>query len=185
MQPGQSDMSRYDTTTIVLHWATVALVVVQWLGAQIIDWFPKGPMRVDARSVHIVGGLLLAALLIARLVWRVTQGRHLPPQGPRTAVLLAKATHIELYLLLAAMLAVGVALTWARGDTLFNLVAIPAFEPGNRALVEQMQEIHETIGSLILLLAGLHAAAALFHHYVWRDNVLARMSPGRPSMGEK
>jgi len=50
-----------------------------------------------------------------------------------------------------------------------------AYDPGNRDLVKQVQEIHETIGTIILVVVGLHVAAALAHHYVWRDKVLARM----------
>ena len=56
MQPVSLAATRYDTTTIVFHWATAILVATQWLGAQIIDWFPKGTLRVDARSMHIVCG---------------------------------------------------------------------------------------------------------------------------------
>ena len=59
MQPVNTSATRYDITTIIFHWATAILVVEQWLGAQIIDWFPRGAPRVDARSVHITGGVLL------------------------------------------------------------------------------------------------------------------------------
>ena len=88
---------------------------------------------------------------------------------------MAKATHWGLYALVGAMVAAGLFLTWTRGDSLFNLVKIPAYDPGNRALTHQVQEIHATIGYLILAVAGLHAAAALVHHFVWRDGVLNRM----------
>ena len=70
MQPVSTDAQRYDPATMFLHWATAVLVAAQWLGAQTIDWFPRGPLRVDARSMHITGGVLLAALLVARLLAR-------------------------------------------------------------------------------------------------------------------
>lgn len=67
------------------------------------------------------------------------------------------------------------ALAWTRRDSAFNLFAIPAFDPGNRALVHQVEALHNDIGWIIVAAAGLHAAAALFHRYVLRDGVLARM----------
>ena len=60
---------------------------------------------------------------------------------------------------------------------LFNLVTIPSYAPGDRVLSHQVQDIHRTIGWAILVLAGLHAGAALMHRYAWHDSVLARMLP--------
>jgi cytochrome b561 len=174
----QSLDTRYDATTILFHWATAILVVVQWLGAQTIDWFPSGAFRVDARSVHIVGGVLLTFLLLARILWRIRRGRHLPPQpGHQALDLVAKAAHWGLYALMLAMVTVGMVLTWVRGDSIFGVFQIPAYDPGNHALADQIQDLHGTIGWIILGLAGLHAASALVHRYVWKDGVLERMLP--------
>lgn len=159
------------------HWATAALVIVQFAGAWTIDLFPRGPLRVDARSVHITGGVLLAALLAARLLWRATRGRRLPLADEGALNVVAKGTHWGLYALLVAMVLVGMFLVWTRGDSIFNLFSIPAYEPGNRALANQVLEIHATIAWLVLALAGLHASAALVHRYLWHDGVLGRMLP--------
>jgi cytochrome b561 len=177
MQPVSPGARSYDAATIFFHWATAALVVLQWVGAQTIDLFPRGPLRVDARSVHITFGVLLAALLLGRLLWRVTGGRRLPLADAGALNIVAKGTHWGLYALLAAMVLAGMFLTWTRGDSLFNVVSIPAYDPGNRALAEQVQEVHGTIGWIILGLAGLHASAALVHRYLWHDGVLGRMLP--------
>ncbi len=91
--------------------------------------------------------------------------------------MVAKATHWGLYALLTAMVLAGMFLTWTRGDSVFNLFSIPAYDPANKALPNQVQEVHATIGWLILGLAGLHAAAALVHRYLWHDAVLGRMLP--------
>ena len=90
---------------------------------------------------------------------------------------IAKATHWSLYALLAAMLVAGLALAWTRGDNLFNLFSIPKFDPGNKALPDQVRDVHAFIGWIIVAVAGLHASAALFHRYVMRDGVLGRMLP--------
>ena len=92
--------------------------------------------------------------------------------------ILAKAVHYTLYVLLIAMVAVGLFLVWVRGDSFFGLFTVPAFDPGNKALRHNVEELHGTIATIILILAGLHAAASLIHHYLWHDNVLRRMLPG-------
>ncbi len=179
MQPVSTQAIRYDTTTIVLHWVTAILVATQWLGAQTIDWFPKGALRIDARSMHITGGVILAAIILGRILWRLSNGRRLPLADKGFLNVIAKATHWGLYALIVAMVLVGMALAWTRGDSIFNLFTIPAFDPGNHALADQVQGVHATIGWIIVTVAGLHASAALFHRYVWRDDVLDRMLPGR------
>ncbi len=177
MQPVSPTARSYDATTIFFHWATAVLVVTQWLGAQTIDWFPRGPLRVDARSMHITFGVLLAALLLGRLFWRVTGGRRLPLADAGALNVVAKGTHWALYALLVSMVLAGMFLTWTRGDSIFNVFSIPAYDPGNHELPDQVQDIHGTIGWIILALAGVHASAALVHRYLWRDGVLARMLP--------
>ncbi len=169
-------VKRYDSLTVTLHWLVAVLVIGQWIGAQLIDEFPKGAPRVDARSIHIVGGVLVGLLLLVRIVWRATSGRRLPASDQGLLHAAAKLTHWGLYVLIAAMVAVGLALAWARGDSLFNLVTIPSFAPGDKAFRDQIQDIHATIGYLILGLAGLHAAAALVHHFIWKDGLIRRMS---------
>lgn len=178
MQPVSLVATRYDTTTIAFHWVTAILVTTQWFGAQTIDWFPRGPLRVDARSLHITCGVLLAVVLLARIVWRLTAGRRLPFADGRVLSVVAKAAHLGLYALLVAMVLVGMALTWTRGDSIFNLFSIPAFDPGNKVLADQVQDVHGAIGWIIVAITGLHASAALVHRYVWHDGVLGRMLAG-------
>ena len=173
----RAEFEQYDQATIWFHWVTAVLVAIQWLGAQTIDWFPRGAIRVDARSVHIMLGLLLAAILVAQIIWRLILGRRLPPSETGLLYVAAKAAHWGLYVLLMAMVLVGIALTWTRGDSIFNLFRIPAFDPGNHGLADQVQDIHATIGWIIVAVVGLHTAAALVHRYVLRDKVLARMLP--------
>jgi cytochrome b561 len=177
MRPVSPDATRYDPVTIFFHWTTVILVAEQWLGAQTIDWFPSGGLKTGVRSVHITLGVVLLLVVATRGFWRATQGRRLPPASGGVLDLAAKATHWGLYTLIVAMLAAGLFLAWARGDSIFNLFSIPKFDPGDKGLADQVQEVHATIGYLILGLAGLHAAAALVHRYVWHDGVLARMWP--------
>lgn len=167
---------RYDTRTIALHWITALLIVFQWIGGKTIDAFPSGPLRVDARSIHLVCGTLVAIILVFRIVWRATKGRRLPPADAGIRHIIAKAVQYGLYLLIGAMVVAGFYLAWIRGDSVFGLFKIPSLDPDNRALRHTANEIHEMIGWIIIGVAGFHAAAALAHRYLFKDRVLARMS---------
>ena len=170
---------RYDLRSIRLHWLTAALVLLLWCMGETIDWFARGTPRVSARSVHITVGVLLALILAFRLWWRATAGRRLPPVGSGPLAALSRWTHAALYLAVVLTVLAGVANVWVRGDSWFALFTVPAFDPGNKALKEGVEEVHELAAHVTLILAALHAAAALLHHYVWKDDVLRRMLPGR------
>lgn len=170
-------LSRYDRRTISLHWLTAFLVVSAWGMAQIIDFFPRGPIRIDARSVHIMLGAALGIVLVFRLAWRIRGGVRLPPSGRLDAV--ARLVHWALYALLVAEVCLGIANTWARGDSLFGLVTLPKLASDDPTLSRRINGIHELVANAILITAGLHAAAALIHHYLLRDGVLLRMLPQR------
>jgi cytochrome b561 len=165
-------MTRYDRTTIVLHWATALLIGLLWGGAQIIDAFGQA-MEPTLRSLHVTLGLTLAAVLLARIAWRVTAGRSLPADDGVMG-LAARAAHYLLYILASATVALGITYAWLRGTVVWGL----AFPGGHKELAHGIREFHELGANAVLLLAGAHAFAALFHHYVLRDGVLRRMLPG-------
>jgi cytochrome b561 len=172
---------RYDHTSILLHWVTAVLVVLLWVIAQLIDDFPKGAGRVPPRSVHITLGVILLLVLLARMVWRSGSGRRLPIAYPGWVGYLGKTVHYLLYALLAAVLLLGIANVWVRGDSYFGLFTVPKFDPSNTELKETVENLHETLANALLIVAGAHAAAALVHHFVLRNGVLRRMFPGGSS----
>ncbi|MGA2636265.1 cytochrome b [Methylocella sp.] len=168
---------RYERAAIGLHWATAVLVIVLWTSGQLADLVPKGPLRTDAWSCHFVLGFALAAVLIWRLVWRVTGRRRLPPADSGLLQILAEAAHYGLYLLLIATVALGLVNAFVRGVSLFDLASLPQI--GDRELRKPITEWHELAANLLLGLALIHSAAALVHHYILKDGVLARMAPQR------
>ncbi len=173
----------YDRTTIWLHWLTAGLVVFQWVQAHLIDLVTTGgtPGRRGMIGVHILCGVVLVGVLLFRLYWRHRGGRVLA-YATGAEGLLARLGHVVLYALLAAVLGWGLWLEWVRGDKIFGLLQIPAFDPGNRALRRATTDMHETLANALLIVAGLHAAVALLHHFIRRDGVLRRMLPGlRPN----
>ena len=118
-------------------------------------------------------------VLIRRIRWRLADGVHLPRAGSSAIDTIATLTHKILYLLLVGTVLLGIANAWIRGDTLFMLLKIPAFDPGNTALREPVEDLHSWAANILLVVAGLHAAAALLHHFVLKDDILRRMVPRR------
>ena len=175
---GAQDGFRYDNRTIGLHWAGASLVVLLWCIGQTIDWFPRGTPRISARSTHIVIGALLALLLVFRIGWRSTAGRRLPASAYDTQQKIASWMHIGIYVLLVATVALGMTNVWTRGDAIFHLFTVPAFDPGNKPLVEQVEDIHALLANTVAVVVALHAAFALYHHFIVRDGVLRRMLRG-------
>lgn len=172
-------LARYDRTTIVLHWCTAGLVVGLWGLAQVIDFFPSGMPRVLARSTHILLGVILGVVLALRLRWRFAGGASLPAAEAGWRGGLAKAVHVLLYVLVVGTVIGGLANTWVRGDNIFGLFKLTSFAPGDRETRALFGDIHALGANAVLITAGLHAAAALLHHYVLKDDVLRRMLPAR------
>src|ERR1700751_5492043 len=168
----------YDKGTILLHWITALLVVALWCLGQTIDWFPK-ELRVAARSTHISLGAALAVVLGIRVWWRLGRGQRLPAAGPPGMRALARSVHCALYILIAGAVLLGLFYTWVRGDSFFDLMRIPAFDPANKPLRSNVGDLHALFANVLIGLAAFHAIAGLAHYFVWKDEVLRRMWPRR------
>jgi cytochrome b561 len=125
--------------------------------------------------IHVVWGFLLVALVGWRVAWRSSRGIGLPAADPGLLHVLAKATHYLLYILLGAVLLLGVVNAFVRGYNLFGLFSLPQI--GERDWRRPITHWHELAANALLALALLHAAAALAHHYLFKDGVLRRMLP--------
>jgi cytochrome b561 len=123
-------------------------------------------------------GLTLATVLLVRIAWRLGPGARLPAADRGWLARLAGATHYGLYALLAATIVLGVFNAWVHGDTVFGLFTFPKLAPGDLLLRRAITELHGDLADIVVIVAGLHAAAALAHHFVQRDSVLRRMWPG-------
>ncbi len=174
----------YDARTILFHWLTLGLIASQWVLAQVIDYFAEGAPRVAARSTHIVLGVVILAVVAGRVIWRATRGRRLPAADRGPLHVVAKATHWGMYALISVALLLGLLTAWTQGDSIYGLFSIPAYDPSNQDLGDQVAGVHGTAVTLVLILVGVHATAALIHQYVWRDGLLRRMIPGLGSNAE-
>jgi cytochrome b561 len=153
--------------------------VLLWTLGQCIDFFPTGTPRTIARSVHICTGALLAVILAARLRWLFDRRRLAPLAVAGMPGRLATWTHRALYLLLVAVVLLGMLNAWERGDSIFGLFRIPALVPDDKPLRERIEDLHALAANALVIVAALHAAAGLFHHFVLKDDVLRRMTGRR------
>ncbi len=161
----------YDRVTIGLHWVVASLVAALWLMGRTIGFLPRGTLRIDLWSLHVLLGFALAGVLIARIVWRTTGGRRLPPADRGALRLLALVTHRLIYVLLLTVVALGVINVFAHGFPLFNVWHFPKL--GQDDFAQTINARHDLVANVIAATVALHAAAALFHHYVIRDTVPA------------
>lgn len=176
--------TRYDRLTMSLHWLTALLVIGLFASAQIWDQLAKGtPLRKGLQSLHISCGILLAVIVIARLIWRLTRGRRLPSVNRGAMNILAKTAHLALYALLLSQIALGFVFRWAQAEpfNFFGLIDVPTLMTFDKSMKSVFGGLHEQVAWAIVILAGLHAVMALVHHYGLRDNTLNRMLPGRGS----
>src|SRR4051812_17108464 len=110
----------YGAMPQIMHWLTVALVIVAWILGEFDDIFPKGAARAASLFVHISAGLLVIGILVLRLLWRLADP---PPPSERTVLgawldRAATLTHYALYALLVAVPISGIILQFARGNAL-------------------------------------------------------------------
>jgi cytochrome b561 len=178
----RNSSERYGAVAMALHWAVLALVLLSWASGQFGDDLPRGAARAAGLFVHISTGLAVAIFVIARMLWRLADP---PPAGEPTFLgkwgdWSGRAVHYALYALLVIIPAVGVAVQFARGNALpmFGLFEIASPWSADRPLARSLKEVHEVLANGMMILIGLHAAAALAHHFIFGDRTLSRMLPG-------
>jgi cytochrome b561 len=174
--------SRYGALPQLVHWLTALFVIAGWLLGTFLDDIPKGPPREFGLLTHMTLGQCVFVLVIVRLIWRHTN----PPPPPektrygRLLEILATLNHYALYALLLAVPLLGVIVQLRRGNPMpiFGVGEFASPWPNDRATARTILGIHGFCANTVLILAGVHAAAALVHHHVFRDRTLARMLPG-------
>jgi cytochrome b561 len=181
IEPGSP--GNYDSIMRAIHWLTVLLVAAAFTAVWIAD--PQLVGRAYAGmivQIHRSLGLTVCALTIFRLFWRWrARIPALPADLPRMQKWAARTTEALIYLLLVAQPVVGLLYSNAYGArvNLFLLVQLPTVITRDPALGETLGALHNFLGYSLLALIGAHAAAALFHHFLRRDDVLNAMLPSR------
>jgi cytochrome b561 len=178
----QNVNQRYHALSIGAHWLTLALLIGVYALIELRGIFPKGSGPHEAmKTWHFMLGLTVLGLVFIRLGLRlVFRAPPITPEPPTWLQFLATAMYVTLYVFLIVMPLLGWLTLSAKGKPIpFFGLQWPALIAPDKALGESLEEIHETIGTIGYYLIGLHASAALFHHYFMRDNTLLRMLPWR------
>ncbi len=173
--------SRYSSLSITLHWAMLLLLIAVYACMELRGYYPKGSdFREGLKMWHFMFGLTILLLVLIRVVARVTGGTPpIIPDPPAWQTLIARLTHLALYAFMIAMPIAGWVILSASGKTIpFYGLDLPALVGPDKAFAEQVKELHETVATIGYFLVGLHAVAALFHHYIVKDDTLRRMMPG-------
>ena len=178
----KNDEHRYGGLSIALHWLMLVLMVGVYACIELKGNFPKGSEpRELLKQWHFMLGLSVFVLVWLRLAARlIAPTPKIVPAIPAWQAMPAKLMHLALYgLMIGAPLAGWLILSAAGKPIPFFGLELPPLIDQNPELAGQIKELHELAGTAGYWLIGLHAVAALFHHYVSRDNTLTRMLPRR------
>jgi len=176
-----STANRYTPVAVALHWLlALAIVGAFGVGLYMAD-LPFSPARLKLYNWHKWAGVTILALSALRLLWRLS---HRPPADLPMPAWQAKAAHLTHTLLYALFFAVplfGWAYSSAAGFPIvwFGVLPLPDFVPKDAALADTFKLLHKLAAYGLALLVLAHVAAALKHHFIDRDGLLARMGLGR------
>ena len=170
----------YGSVAIALHWLVALLIVGSFIvGTYMVD-LDLSPWKLKVYSWHKWIGVTIFLLVAARLAWRLT---HRVPAAPVAMPAWQRhasaISHSLLYLLMVAIPVSGWVMSSAAGIPVvyFGVLRLPDLVAKNKELFEFMKTVHYVLNYTLFAVVLLHVAAALKHHYVDRDGVLARMLP--------
>jgi cytochrome b561 len=172
--------TRYTGTAIALHWLVTLLILAAFPLGVYMHELPLSPSKLQLYSYHKWLGVTVFLLAVARLTWRAT---HTPPPLPATTPAwqqrAAHGLHFLLYVLLFAIPLSGWLMSSAKGfQTVYlGVLPLPDLVGKDKALGELLTEVHKILNFTLLTLFAAHVAAALKHHFIDRDGVLAQMLP--------
>jgi len=172
--------SSWGAPSKALHWIIVILIILQYVLAMWAESLPRGPRLIEAWGWHKSFGMTILMLAVLRLLWR-----FLNPTPDLTAEtkpwerVLAKLSHLLLYGLIFAMPLTGWIMSSAKNFPVswFKLFQWPDLVGPDPDFSKLMESTHHALFKVLLVVALLHIAGALKHHFVDKNDVLKRMLP--------
>jgi len=167
-----------------LHWVIVLLIINQWIIAERAEGLPRGPALIETLWWHKSLGITVLFLAVIRLAWRwMNPVPSLEAETRPWERVAAKISHVLLYALIFAVPLTGWMMSSARSFPVswFGLFQMPDLVSPSPSLYELLRDLHGLLFAALVLVALVHAAGALKHHFIDRNDVLRRMLPfGRP-----
>jgi cytochrome b561 len=177
----KNTLTRYGAIAQLFHWVIVVLIVTQFVLGWRQDGLPQfSNARLQILALHKSFGITVLSLAVLRLAWRLFNPiPPMPPSTPRWQERAAQASHFLLYALIFITPVLGwlMSSAYAVSVSWFKLVTLPNLIGPNKAAFEQLRDWHEIMAYTLGVIALLHMAAGLWHHFVDRDDVLRRMLP--------
>ena len=175
-----TDRLQYGTTAKVFHWLLVTLLLVQYLIGWLMPDIHRGVKPGAAMTFHVSFGIVILALIVLRFAWRLTH-----PVAPESSLppwqrLSSEAVHWLLYALVLATTVTGWLFASFRGWSMsfLYLAPLPMLASGNAAAGKTMDGLHQAMEWALLVIIGIHVAAAMAHLFIYRDRIMQRMLPG-------
>jgi cytochrome b561 len=169
----------YGLVAQTLHWAVAGLIVYQYIlaeRAEAATLFQQ--LGILARHKSI--GITILGLAFLRLLWRLSQTHPAPPPNePHYRIVLARWSHRLLYSLIVLMPVTGWIMSSAANTPVsyFGWFTLPNFVSPLPDSVESLKTLHATVFLVLIAVVAVHAGAALYHHFVVKNDVLRRMLP--------
>ena len=163
------------------HWLLFLMLTFSIAAGNYLASMPKGTEKLQVAGMHKSFGLVILALVLMRLAWRLTNVRPKDLEAlPAVQNLMAHAMHWVLYVLMFAQPLSGILMSQAAGYpvSFFGLFELPVLLDKEPSLAQFFRGAHGTVWILLVLAVIGHAGAALHHQFIKKDNVLKRMSFG-------
>jgi cytochrome b561 len=171
----------YTGTAKTLHWLILVLLIAQFIFAWTMPHIGRNTPVTTLISLHFTFGIVILAVAVVRLLWRATHGEPKPEDGaPPWQTASARVIHWLLYLLLFVVPILGwINASWLNMPIVMFGGALPQLIAPRVPGWGWTGDVHSILAEYVLLvLVGLHVAAALYHYFIRRDGVLQRMLPG-------
>ena len=174
-----TDRLQYGTTAKVFHWLVVAFLLVQYPIGWLMPDLHRNTKPGIGMTLHVSIGLAILTTIVLRLLWRFAHPVDPESSLPRWQRLISETVHWLLYVLVLATGFTGWLFASFRGwsMSLFYLVPMSMLASDNAAAGKTIDGLHQAMEWALLVVIGLHVAAALAHLFVYRDRVMQRMWP--------
>jgi len=171
----------YGAVAKTFHWLLFLMLTFSIVAGNFLASMPKGTEKLQAAGMHKSFGAVILILILMRFIWRLMNTTPKEPAGT-TGIqkLLSEAMHWGLYALMFAQPISGILMSQAAGYpvSFFGLFEFPMFMEKSQAVAEFARGMHGIVWILLVIAVIGHVGAALFHHFIAKDDVLKRMSFG-------